>query len=283
MAWQGVFGIMRRMAYRKPFLKWPGGKFRLLERILPELPAGRRYVEVFSGSAAVYLNTSAPEALVNDANADLIALYACLQAEGEDFIRHASTFFCAENNTEGAFYALRERFNAAVEPRERAALFLYLNKHAYNGLIRYNAGGQYNVPFGTYAAPRFPLEAMRAFRQRTREGGTTFVCRDFREVLAGAGAGDVVYCDPPYVPLSATANFTSYAGAVFGKQDQEDLARLARAAHGRGATVVLSNHDTPLARDLYADARLLSFDVRRTISCNGRARRRVPELLAVYC
>lgn len=273
---------MRRMAYRKPFLKWPGGKFRLLTRILPELSGGGRYVEAFAGSAAVYLNTSAPEALVNDANADLIALYDCLQTEGEDFIRYASTFFAATNNTERAFYALRERFNAAVEARERAALFLYLNKHAYNGLIRYNVGGRYNVPFGAYAAPRFPLEAMRAFRQRTREGRTAFACRDFREVLAGAGAGDVVYCDPPYVPLSATANFTSYAGAAFGEADQEDLARLARAAHARGATVVLSNHDTPRVRDLYADARLLSFDVRRSISCRGEARHSAPELLAVY-
>lgn len=270
------------MAYRKPFLKWPGGKFRLLERILPELVGGGRYVEVFAGAAAVYLNRAAAEAVVNDANADLIDLYGCLQAEGEGFIRYAADFFSAESNTEGAFYALRERFNAAVDPRERAALFLYLNKHAYNGLIRYNGGGRYNVPFGRYARPRFPLEAMRAFLRRMREGRTRFVCRDFRDVLAGAGAGDMIYCDPPYVPLSVTANFTSYAGTAFGTREQADLARLARAAHARGATVVLSNHDTPEVRELYADARLLSFAVRRSISCHGGTRRPVPELLAVY-
>lgn len=273
---------MRRMAYGKPFLKWPGGKFRLLERILPELAGNGRYVEVFAGAAAVYLNRAAAEAVVNDANADLIALYSCLQREGEGFMPYAASFFSAENNTKEAFHALRDRFNAAVDPRERAALFLYLNKHAYNGLIRYNGGGRYNAPFGRYARPRFPLEAMRAFLRRMREGRTRFVCRDFREVLAEAGPGDVFYCDPPYVPLSPTAGFTSYAGTRFGEGEQAELARLARAAHARGATVVLSNHDTPEVRDLYADARLLSFEVRRTISCNGRARRRVPELLAVY-
>ena len=273
---------MPRMPYRKPFLKWPGGKFRLLERILPELAGGGRYVEVFAGAAAVYLNYAAAEAVVNDVNADLIALYVCLQTEGEGFIRFAAELFCGENNTREAFHALRERFNAAVEPRERAALFLYLNKHAYNGLTRYNGGGRYNVPFGRYARPRFPQEELRAFLRRTREGRTRFVCRDFRDLLAEAGAGDVIYCDPPYVPLSATANFTSYAGTRFGEREQTDLARLARAAHARGATVVLSNHDTPEVRDLYADARLLSFAVRRSISCHGGTRRPVPELLAVY-
>lgn len=195
---------------------------------------------------------------------------------------YAASFFSAENNTREAFHALRERFNAAVEPRERAALFLYLNRHAYNGLTRYNGGGRYNVPFGRYVRPRFPEREMRVFWRRTQEGRTRFVCRDFREVLAGAGAGDVFYCDPPYVPLSPTASFTRYAGTTFGEGEQAELARLARAARARGATVVLSNHDTPAVRDLYADARLISFEVRRSISCNGRTRRPVRELLAVY-
>ena len=270
------------MLYTKPFLKWAGGKFRLLDRILPELAMAGRYVEPFAGSAAVYLNTAAPEALVNDVNTDLIALYTRIQTEGEAFIVYAAGLFVPENNTEAAFYALRERFNATVDPRERAALLLYLNKHAYNGLIRYNAKGGYNVPFGRYKAPQFPWADMRRFLERTRQGCTLFTCRDFRDVFAGVQAGDVVYCDPPYVPLSATANFTGYAGNVFGPRDQEELAGLARQAHRQGATVVLSNHDTPQTRALYADAEILSFDVRRFISCKGQARNKAPELLAVY-
>ncbi|HIU17409.1 MAG TPA: Dam family site-specific DNA-(adenine-N6)-methyltransferase [Candidatus Avidesulfovibrio excrementigallinarum] len=270
------------MSTIKPFLKWAGGKFRLLERILPELAGAGRYVEPFAGSAAVYLNTAAPEAVVNDVNADLIALYSHIQAEGEAFMAYAATFFTPKTNTEAAFYELRARFNAATAPRERAALLLYLNKHAYNGLIRYNARGGYNVPFGRYKAPQFPRDDMRRFWERTRQGHTVFTCRDFREVFAGVRAGDVVYCDPPYAPLSATANFTSYAGNVFGPKDQEELASLARRAYSQGATVVLSNHDTPQIRALYAGADILAFDVQRFISCKGQARGRAPELLAVY-
>lgn len=271
---------------RKPFLKWAGGKFRLLDRILPELAAAltaaRRYIEPFSGSAAVYLNTVASEAIVNDRNADLIALYTCLQQEGDTFIQYASRFFVARNNTEAAFYRLRETFNNTDDQRKRAALLVYLNKHAFNGLIRYNAQGKYNVPFGKYTAPRFPADEMRQFVKRTGQGNTRFACRDFREIFAESEAGDVLYCDPPYVPLSATSNFTSYAGTVFGSRDQEDLARLARDAHARGVTVVLSNHDTPAVRRLYADARIIAFEVQRSISCKGNARTKAPELLAIY-
>lgn len=270
------------MSSIKPFLKWAGGKFRLLGTILPELAAARRYVEPFSGSAAVYLNTVSPYAVVNDINADLVGLYAHIQKEGDDFINYAAGFFSAKNNTREAFHTLRDLFNSTDDARKRAALFLYLNRHAFNGLIRYNAKGGYNVPFGRYRAPRFPFEEMRNFLRRSRQGRTDFTCRDFRDVFADLEPGDVVYCDPPYVPLSSTANFTSYAGNVFGPKDQEDLADLARKAHRKGMTVVLSNHDTPQVRELYAGARIISFEVRRFISCKGNERTNAPEILAIY-
>ncbi len=266
----------------KPFLKWAGGKFRLLGRILPELSDGRRYVEPFSGSAVVYLNRPSPHAVVNDVNADLVALYVHLQEEGEAFITYAAGFFSAENNTRAAFHSLRDQFNRTGDARKRAALLLYLNRHAFNGLIRYNAGGGYNVPFGSYRAPRFPLEEMRHFCKRTSQGQTAFTCRDFRDVFADLEPGDVVYCDPPYVPLSATANFTGYTGKSFGPKDQRDLAHLARNACKNGITVVLSNHDTPQVRQLYAGARIISFEVRRSISCKGNKRHNAQELLAIY-
>ncbi len=223
-----------------------------------------------------------PEALINDINADLIALYSCIQAEGDDFINYASTFFVAKNNTEDAFYTLRDAFNATNNPRKRAALLIYLNKHAFNGLIRYNSKGHYNVPFGKYKAPRFPHDEIQNFLKRTQQGKTCFTCRDFRDVFFDLKPGDVVYCDPPYVPLSDTANFTSYSGNVFNSKDQEDLAVLARKAFQKGVSVILSNHDTPHIRELYADAKIISFDVQRFISCKGNDRNKAPEILAVY-
>ncbi len=271
------------MTYRKPFLKWAGGKFRLLDRILPEMPVAHRYVEPFAGSAAVYLNTTCQRALVNDGNSDLIALYKYIQKEGSAFIAYAASFFTAENNTQENFYKLRDTFNTTDNQRLKSALFLYLNKHAFNGLIRYNSKGAYNVPFGTYQAPQFPMTAIHHFLHKTERCETVFTCRDFRDVFAELESGDVVYCDPPYVPLSETAHFTSYTGNAFTARDQEDLANLARKAHKeKGVTVILSNHDTPEIRALYADAHVISFAVRRFISCKGNERNKAPEIIAIF-
>ena len=177
---------------------------------------------------------------------------------------------------------LRETFNASSDAEERSVLFLYLNRHSYNGLVRYNSKGIYNVPFGKYKAPYFPERELTAFLDKLRGCDVTFAVQDFRSTFAALRPGDVVYCDPPYAPVSATANFTSYTGGGFGVQEQIDLASEASAAAKRGVPVVLSNHDVPLIRELYADARLESFPVQRFISCNGARRGAARELLAVF-
>ena len=266
----------------KPFLKWAGGKYRLLDAILPEIPEARRFVEPFAGSCAVYLNVAAPSALVCDINPDLVGLYQHVQREGEEFILYCQSFFTADGNTRERYLQRREEFNACRVPRTRAALLLYLNRHAYNGLVRYNAKGEFNVPFGRYVRPYFPLGELRVFHRKTRKTDTEFACRDFRAVFAGLEPGDVVYCDPPYAPLSKTASFTSYAGNGFTAEDQRDLAALAAAAHGRGIPVIVSNHNTETTRRLYASADLRRFSVQRFISRNGADRQAAPELLAVY-
>ena len=268
--------------YAKPFLKWAGGKYRILDKILRELPAGARFVEPFAGSCAVYLNADFPKALVCDLNSDLINLYRHIQSEGEDFLRYCASFFTPENNSRSGYAALRDRLNASSESRERAALLLYVNRHAFNGLIRYNSKGGFNVPFGKYTKPYFPLQELRAFSRKTQSTATEFLAADFRAVFARLEPGDVVYCDPPYVPLSRTAGFTAYAGKVFGMREQQDLATLAGEARQKGIHIVLSNHDTELTRRLYASALLKHFAVQRFISCDGDKREAAPELLAVY-
>jgi DNA adenine methylase len=268
--------------YAKPFLKWAGGKYRILDKILRELPAGARLVEPFAGSCAVYLNADFPRALVCDRNNDLISLYRHLQQDGEDFIEYCRSFFTPENNTRSGYAALRDRLNASANAGERAALLLYVNRHAFNGLIRYNAKGGFNVPFGRYAKPYFPLDELRNFCQKTRSTATEFAVADFRSVFARLEPGDVAYCDPPYVPLSPTASFTAYAGRVFQARDQADLADLAKQAWRQGIPVVVSNHDTAITRELYAQARIIRFAVQRVISRDGGKREKAPELLAVY-
>lgn len=138
------------------------------------------------------------------------------------------------------------------------------------------------MPFGKYKAPYFPERELTAFLDKLRGCDVTFAVQDFRSTFAALRPGDVVYCDPPYAPVSATANFTSYTGGGFGVQEQSDLASEASAAAKRGVPVVLSNHDVPLIRELYADARLESFPVQRFISCNGARRGAARELLAVF-
>ncbi len=275
-------GKSKSQEFARPFLKWAGGKYRLVERILAELPAGARLVEPFAGSAALFLNAPFGRALVCDRNRDLIDLFRCIQEEGEDFIAYCREFFRPETNTAEAFQDLRARFNAGTDAREKSALLLYLNRHGFNGLVRYNSRGLFNVPFGRYARPYFPEVELRAFRRKTQQTDVTFASEDFRAIFARLRPGDVVYCDPPYVPLSATARFTAYTGDTFGPEDQNALAALAREASGRGIAVIISNHDTEHTRALYRPARLERFLIPRCISCNGAGRTPAPELLAVY-
>ncbi len=266
----------------RPFLKWPGGKYRLAARISSLLVPGRRLIEPFVGSGAIFLNSDYPAYLLADGNPHLIRLFQILQSEGDGFINDCAQFFTPDNNREEAYYRLRTQFNETGDDHLRSALFVYLNRHCYNGLCRYNASGIFNSPFGRYKRPYFPAREMRAFHQRA--GAATFSPTHYSETLAMARPGDVVYCDPPYMPLSPTASFTDYFAGGFSKQDQIDLADQAGRLARRGIQVVISNHNTPFTRDLYVDAgaRMRRFKVQRNISCVAGGRHKVGELLAVF-
>lgn len=273
--------VFRRIP-KKPFLKWAGGKFRLVGKILNELPKGKRFIEPFAGSATIYLNITMPEAVICDINSDLISLYTILQQEGKTFIDYAQQFFIEKNNEEERYYELRENFNESSEPYLKAALFLYLNRHCFNGLVRYNVHGKFNVPFGSYSNPYFPLNEMLNFFKKTKKVKTLFAVKDFRQVFENLQSGDVVYCDPPYMPLSHTASFTEYAGKVFTESNQKELSALALQAWERGIPVILSNHDTEYMRTLYSGARIKRFNVQRFISSKAFGRTKAPEMLAIY-
>lgn len=253
-----------------------------MERICAALRPGKRLVEPFTGSAAVFLNTDYKEYLLADTNPDLINLYRQMIGEGESFIAYCRRFFTPAGNTADRYYELRDAFNACREPRRRSALFLYLNRHCYNGLCRYNSRGEFNTPFGRYVRPYFPEREMRSFIERARRA--KFLNCSFEETMERARRGDIVYCDPPYAPLSRTAHFTDYHTGGFDWDDQERLAAAAAAAASRGARVVISNHDTRAIRRLYQDlgAHITPFKVQRNISCMADRRERVGELLAVF-
>ncbi len=270
----------------KPFLKWAGNKYRVLPHLIPHIGYPKRYCEPFGGSLAVALNTPVEQYILNDVNRDLVAIYQNLVHPTDDnFIKYCEELFTPENNTKEAYLDLRKHFNQATNATERARLFIYLNRHCFNGLSRYNKKGEFNVPFGKYDSPSCPSEEMMNFRmfflskQLVRFTSLSFEDPSLYEDLE---EGDVVYFDPPYVPASDTANFSSYSTDGFTYDQQILLSDLAESLASKGITVILSNHDVPITRELYKNAQIYPIQVSRTISAKGSSRKKANELIAVW-
>ncbi|KQN60390.1 MULTISPECIES: adenine-specific DNA-methyltransferase [Rahnella] len=269
------------MKKNRAFLKWAGGKYPLIDDIKRHLPAGDCLIEPFVGAGSVFLNTEYDAYILADINSDLINLYNIVKLRTDEFVRDARVLFTPEYNDSDRFYVLRAEFNASSDPYRRSVLFLYLNRHCYNGLCRYNLSGAFNVPFGRYKKPYFPEEELHWFAEKAKNA--VFVCEHYQDTLLKAESGSVVYCDPPYAPLSATANFTAYHTNSFSMDDQRNLARLAQQLSNENAVpVLISNHETPLTLEWYAEAELHRVSARRTISSNVAQRSKVNELLALY-
>jgi|SRR5690554_967845 len=269
------------MKKQRAFLKWAGGKYTLVEAISRVLPPGEKLIEPFVGAGSVFLNTDYPKYLLNDINPDLIHLYQTLKRRPKSFIEDARTLFSVQTNSASAFYSLRTQFNGSTDAYERSLLFLYLNRHGYNGLCRYNSSGGFNVPYGQYKKPYFPEQELEFFAEKAKRA--TFTCEPFQNSFRRARRGHVMYCDPPYLPLSVTANFTSYATQGFSLDEQALLAKKAlHASRKRHIPVLISNHDTMQARWLYKAAQITELQVHRFISQNGATRNKVNELMAYF-
>lgn len=262
-------------------LKWAGGKFRVLDEIKKRLPDGNRLIEPFAGSSVVFLNTDFKRYTLSDSNHDLIRFYKLLKKDGAEFIDYCRKYFDPKYNNATEYYKIRERFNSTSNKILKSALFLYINKHGYNGLCRYNASGKLNVPFGRYKRPYFPEEELLLFAKKSKRA--TIKCEDFEKIIKNATSGDVIYCDPPYVPRSSTSNFTSYNAGGFSEDEQIRLAKAAKKAADSGIPVLISNHSNNITKKIYSKATNIShFSVCRQISCNGTKRERAKELLALY-
>ena len=273
--------MMLSLRPTRPFLKWAGNKYRCLKYIVPKLPKASCLIEPFAGSAAIFLNSDYPYYILGEKNPNLIHLYQYLQQEGETFIQYCQQWFKPEYNSKEQFYALRARFNSTQDLRLKSALFLYLNRHGFNGLCRFNQKGGFNVPFGRYSKPYFPHKEMLHFHEKSRT--SQLIHSDFRECFEFAKPGDVIYCDPPYHPISKTSNFTKYTQGDFNQDSQVELAKLAQIACEKGVHVFISNHDTPFTRTQYEKATSIdSFEITRTIASMGDKRVKVKELLAYY-
>ncbi|OON40632.1 DNA methylase [Izhakiella australiensis] len=268
-------------SWQRPFLKWAGGKYSLLPELDRLIPAGKRLIEPFVGGGAVFLNSyNHADFLLADVNADLLNLYQMLAVVPDEVEKHARVMFERLCNPEG-YESIRSEFNAqTLSAVERAAAFLYLNRHCFNGLTRYNLSNQFNVGWGKPKAPYFPESEIKAFAEMAHN--CVFMNAGFRHTLALAGSGDVVYCDPPYEPLPGTNGFTAYAAGGFNWDEQVALVECCVAAHQRGASVVISNSGSPRIAELYSQYGFTLHHIksRRSVSCKGATRGTATDVIA---
>lgn len=278
--WASILSGLR-VDVSKPFLKWAGGKTKLVPFIDKCLPHKRkRLIEPFAGSSALSLALDFEEYYLNDVNYDLISTYQNIKKYGYEFIDYAKSFFIDNNNQESQFYQLRERFNHTDDDIEKSALFIYLNRHAFNGLCRYNSKGFFNVPFGRYKKPYFPENEMLGFLSKSSR--IRLFNQDYQLMFDDLYCDDIIYCDPPYVPLSQTSSFVAYAQNGFDYQEQINLAQLAESNCHRVQMIIASNHDTKQTRELYKNADIQSVLVQRSIAAKGSSRQKIAELLVIY-
>lgn len=261
-------------------IKWAGGKTRVMPQLLKHLPKADCLIEPFVGSGTVFMNTEYRRYVLCDSNRALINFFLALRDDTERLIAIAKNQFRNGNNAD-SYYEERKLFNNLSWDDECtdeyvvrwAASFLYLNRHCFNGLYRTNADGGFNVPFGRYKQPYFPEAEMRLFAEKARDTKALFLCNDFRTsipYIAKNRPDSVIYCDPPYIPVSETANFTAY-GKPFTLDDHRTLAATLLDAHRQhGTRSVISNSDTPETREIYTAFNLHAFSVRRSVSAKSR-------------
>ena len=266
-----------------PFVKWLGGKAKVLPFIEPLLLEykPRRLVEPFVGGGSVFLGTDFDEYLLADANSHLVNLYQAVQEDVDALVGKARPLFCAAANNPDIYYFIRNAFNTEGDPVTRAAYFLYLNKFGHRGMCRYNGSGEFNVPFGyNKSVPTLPEQELGTAADKLNR--SSLLCSDFTTAFRLATPGDVIYCDPPYVDQDHAASFRSYVTGAFGDSQQRELADLARAAAKRGIPVVVSNHLTSYSRELYQGAAVYEIDVRRSIGAGKSTQKSAREGIFVF-
>ncbi|MEM9215803.1 MAG: DNA adenine methylase [Cyanobacteria bacterium P01_F01_bin.150] len=264
----------------RPFLKWAGGKGRVLSQYVPYFPTFSTYYEPFLGGGAVFFYlqsalSTMDNAYLMDINDELINVYRCIRDQVEGLIEHLTIH--QRHHCHTYYYGLRA--NVPEDRLARAARFLYLNKTCFNGLYRENLKGQFNVPMGRYKNPNIcPSELLQAASNALKL--VKIEVNPFELVLELANtANDFVYFDPPYHPISATSNFTGYSRYSFREEDQIRLKDTFSILADRGVKVMLSNSDCPFIRQLYREFSIHTIFAARSINSKAKKRGKITEVL----
>lgn len=264
-------------------LKWVGGKYTILDKLIPQLDVTNKIVEPFMGSITVSLNVSANEYILNDYNPDLVNFFQNVINVPEKIMDYVSPYFM--EMTSEKYYELRELFNNTPKNTfDRACLFLIMNKFAFNGVCRYNQKGIFNVPYSNHK--RVSVPNLMTVKNKFINKNIKFFNLNFSDsvLYENLKENDVVYFDPPYLPSNDfDSNFSDYTGEDFTLQQHIELAKMAKNLYSRGIRVVVSNHDTTPIRNLYDGASyMLSIPKQRNVSSQKEKRKIVNELLVVY-
>ena len=263
----------------RPFLKWAGGKARLIQQYIPYFPTYfKTYYEPFLGGGSVffYLHERQPaKAFLTDINAELITTYRCVRDDVEKLIDLLKEHQLQHSKD----YYYRIRTTIESTELKKAARLIYLNKTCFNGLYRENSKGEFNVPMGRYKKPNIcDLSNLRLASVALQSAEIEI--RSFEKVLNNASnSEDFVYFDPPYYPVSTTSNFTSYSRYAFNENEQYRLRDVFVELAQRGVKVMLSNSDTSFIRNLYKDFNIHTILARRAINSNAKKRGKINELL----
>jgi DNA adenine methylase len=260
----------------KPFIKWAGGKSSLLGHLKEFVPANyNRYCEVFLGGGAFFFHLAPSEAILSDANAELIHCFQMVQKTPEELIEALQSY----ENEESEFYRVRAQNPNTLSPVNRAARFIYLNKTCFNGLYRVNRSGKFNTPYANNPNARY-IDEKTLLTASVALKKTMLLCGDFSKVVnLQAKKHDFFYFDPPYMPVAEFSDFKRYTPNQFEEEDHIRLAQTFRKLDKMGCYVLLSNSYHPKVKELYKGFDQVVVTAPRFINCRGGRRGHVKELL----
>lgn len=263
----------------EPFLKWAGGKSQLLEQFKPLFPKEgtyKRYIEPFTGGGAVFFYLEPKDAIISDLNKDLIEAYKIVKSHPKELIELLKKY--EKKHSKQFYLKIREEYNFdKLDKINKAAHLIYLNKTCFNGLYRVNSKGEFNVPFGQHK--NFSVNEAGILSANKILKKTKIEHTDFTQVLKNAKKGDFVYFDPPYYPLNAGSNFTTYTKENFLEKEQEKLKETFKKLDARGCILMLSNSDTSYIRKLYKEWNIKKVSAKRFINCMAEKRGDVSEVV----
>lgn len=259
------------------FLKWPGGKGRILDKILPHIPANRTLIEPFVGGGNVFINAEANGYIIADNNLDLINTYIWIKKNVKLLITISKKLF----NSNIDYYEIRKAFNSETNRTSitQACRFIWLNRHCFNGLCRYNSRGEFNVAIGKHTHIHFPEYQLITYSHFLNEHDVKIQHNDFTSTIKLADKNSVIYCDPPYLTRQ-NEGFVKYTPSGFGYIETKTLENDLCNAVVKGAIAVVSNSDNDLVREIFKQFKIYKVSAPRLIACNGQ-RNNANEIIAV--